>query len=210
MIKASFIEISSQVSSNTDLKTVPRFLFTNLDLFNLLGNIFVRDCIAKIGDLGLSTDAHIENSSSIGSSGVGTLLYSAPEVEEGRYQKADIFSLGVVLIELFSNFSTGMERVKVLSQVRSGEVPEDWTLDTDHAALARMMVDQDPEKRPSAREILQLLVKRGLLADPDSSVLLNMIRQLQDNVDRLEQVVQKKDEEIERLRQLLEAIGISK
>lgn len=173
------------------------------------GNIFVQDGIAKIGDLGLSTDSQIESASVDGSTGVGTLLYSAPEVEDGRYDKADIFSLGVILIELFGNFTTGMERITVLSKIREdGEFPIEWDLDTDQAALARSMVDQNPEKRPSSRDILQQLVQRGLLADPDSSVLLNLIKNLQKNVDRLEQMMLVKDEEMKRLRQLLDANGI--
>lgn len=173
------------------------------------GNVFVQNGVAKIGDLGLSADARAENSVNNGSSGVGTLLYSAPEVEEGLYCKADIFSLGVVLIELFSNFTTGMERVKVLSRIRDGDLPEEWTTDTDEAVLARMMINPNPEERPSAREILQQLVKTGRLVDPDSSVLLNMMKELQTRVDRLEQTVQKRDEEIEKLRKLLTANEIN-
>jgi serine/threonine protein kinase len=174
------------------------------------GNIFVQDGLAKIGDLGLSTDYRVEQSClNAGSSGVGTYLYSAPEVEEGVYQKADIYSLGVVLIELFSNFSTGMERANILSRIRQGDIPNDWTGDTDHAVLARMMVDRNPEKRPTARELLQLLVQRGRLTDPDSTVLLNVIEQLQSNIDRLEKTLQRKDGEVQMLRKLLSDNGIS-
>ena len=166
------------------------------------GNIFVQNGVAKIGDLGLSTDSQIENSANSGSSEVGTYLYCAPECEEGMYLKADIFSLGVVLVELFSNFATYMERVKVLSGIRQGDIPEEWTSDTDQAVLARMMFHQNPEKRPSAREILQQLVQRGRLADPDSSVLLNMIQQLHNTV-------QEKDNELDKLRKLLSDNNIS-
>lgn len=163
------------------------------------GNIFVQNGIAKIGDLGLSADARSENNAIAGSSGVGTYLYCAPEVEEGLYCKADIFSLGVVLIELFSDFTTGMERVKVLSRIRNGDIPIEWRANTDEGILARMMVD----------EILQQLVQRGRLTDPDSSVLLGVIRELQNCVDGLERVVKQKNDEIERLRSLLASNGIN-
>jgi hypothetical protein len=102
-----------------------------------------------------------------------------------------------------------MERVKVLSRIRDGDLPEEWTTDTDEAVLARMMINPNPEERPSAREILQQLVKTGRLVDPDSSVLLNMMKELQTRVDRLEQTVQKRDEEIEKLRKLLTANEIN-
>ena len=172
-------------------------------------NIFVRDGMAKIGDLGLSTDAQMVNLSSAGSSGVGTLLYSAPEVHEGKYQKADIFSLGIVLVELFSNFTTGMERVEVLKKIRENCLPEKWTQHTDEAILARMMVNQNPANRPTAREILQQLVQRGRSADTDNAVLLNVIKEQKAHIDRLEHIIKKKDDEMAKLRILLAVNNIN-
>ena len=172
------------------------------------GNIFVQDDIAQIGDLGLSIDSEIDGSASVESSaaaGVGTFLYSAPEVEGGGMfsEKADVYSLGIVLIELFSNFNTVMERVSVLSKIRQGgTLPKEWQLDTDQAVLARSMVDQNPSNRPKSREILQQLVQRGLLADPDKSLLMDMIEQLQI-------MVHEKDAEVKRLRRLLDDNGIA-
>ena len=172
------------------------------------GNIFVQDDIAQIGDLGLSIDSEIDSSASVESSaaaGVGTFLYSAPEVEDGGMfsEKSDVYSLGIVLIELFSNFNTVMERVSVLSKIRQGgTLPKEWQLDTDQAVLARSMVDQNPSNRPSSREILQQLVQRGLLADPDKSLLMDMIEQLQI-------MVHEKEAEVKRLRRLLDDNGIA-
>ena len=159
--------------------------------------------------MGLSTDARITGISDTGSSVVGTLLYSAPEVEEGNYLKADIFSLGVVLVELFSDFQTGMERVKVLSKIRQGDMPEEFDPYSYQSLLARKMVDQNAANRPSARQILQELVRRELLADPDSSVLLKIIQQLQNNIDRLECIVEKRNDDVDKLCKLLAANGIS-
>lgn len=170
------------------------------------GNIFMSvQGIVKIGDLGLSIDSDIESSASVGSTGVGTLLYSAPEVDDGRYEAADIYSLGVVLIELFSGFTTVMERVSVLSKIREGHLPESWMANSDTALLARKMVDLNPTERPNAREILQQLVEKGLLEDPDKKVL---VKQLQSNIDKLEKRVLEKDEEVKYLRQLLSNNGI--
>jgi len=70
------------------------------------------------------------------------------------------------------------------------------------------MIDQNPDNRPTAHEILQQLVQKGLLADPDKKVLLKMLTQLQSDVNRLQQIVNDKDEEVKKLRQLLDANGI--
>eukprot|EP01052_Picozoa_sp_SAG31_P025892 SAG31_NODE_2302_length_5976_cov_5.112813_1_plen_1216_part_00 len=52
---------------------------------------------------------------------VGTYLYASPEQMRGVdiSEQADIFSAGVILAELFSNFTTMSERVSVLSQIRA-------------------------------------------------------------------------------------------
>ena len=75
--------------------------------------------------------------------GVGTTFYRAPEQEGRRHgkgtsrsgrddttydMKADIYSFGIVLFEIFSNpFSTYMERAETLLRVR-GESPADPSL----------------------------------------------------------------------------------
>ena len=71
------------------------------------------------------------------------------------------------------------------------------------------MVDLNAANRPSARQILQELVRRELLADPDSSVLLKIIQQLQKNIDQLECIVQKRNDDVDKLCKLLAANGIS-
>lgn len=53
---------------------------------------------------------------------VGTASYVAPEVRSagnGKYnEKADMFSLGVILLEMNVHFSTGMERAETLAQLQ--------------------------------------------------------------------------------------------
>lgn len=59
---------------------------------------------------------------------VGTALYVAPELStkaaKAIYnQKVDIYSLGIILFEMFYKpLATGMERVKVLLNLRSKEI----------------------------------------------------------------------------------------
>lgn len=53
--------------------------------------------------------------------GVGTSLYASPEQLTGKCydSKSDIFSLGIVLFELYCPFSTDMERILKIQDVKS-------------------------------------------------------------------------------------------
>lgn len=92
--------------------------------------------------------------------GVGTALYAAPEQMCGAPidPKADMFSVGIIMVELFSLFGSGMERVVVLTKARGGVLPEDFT--AEHpllAALASQCLQEEASRRPSASEAIARL-----------------------------------------------------
>lgn len=63
--------------------------------------LFGKDGRMKIADFGLATKM---NDSQVHSQGVGTSGYRAPEVITGRYnEKCDIYSLGVIMMQFFTN-----------------------------------------------------------------------------------------------------------
>eukprot|EP01133_Synstelium_polycarpum_P010848 gene10848-12636_t len=73
----------------------------------------------KIGDFGLST--HLETLASGKSRpGLGTLLYSSPEQEQGELinQNTDVYSVGAIYYEMLCQFRTTMERIKSLSMLK--------------------------------------------------------------------------------------------
>ncbi|RLN87504.1 hypothetical protein BBJ28_00004799 [Nothophytophthora sp. Chile5] len=92
------------------------------------------------------------------SAGVGTPLYSSPEQAHGRQAPAapsDVYSLGILLCELFCTFTTQMERYVELNNVRKGQVPSSVSMEyPEVAALISAMVLEDPALRPSCAEIL--------------------------------------------------------
>ena len=94
--------------------------------------------------------------------GVGTLSYASPEqLKRGRYNtKTDIFSLGLILYQLFMPcFSTVMERMIHFEQIRGGVIPSIFASHYPrHAELIKACVSYDPLKRPSAAEILRFVL----------------------------------------------------
>ncbi|XP_024542885.1 eIF-2-alpha kinase GCN2 isoform X2 [Selaginella moellendorffii] len=129
----------------------------------------------KIGDFGLAKFADLQNpdqdhrvpvkfeanvKSLEGTGQVGTYFYRAPEIEQAWPhidEKVDMYSLGVILFELWHPFSTGMERYVTLNELKQQNIlPSNWAAKFPHqAALVHLLVSPHPQDRPSAREVLQ-------------------------------------------------------
>uniref|UniRef100_A0ABI7WL30 Eukaryotic translation initiation factor 2-alpha kinase 1 n=1 Tax=Felis catus TaxID=9685 RepID=A0ABI7WL30_FELCA len=133
-------------------------------------NIFLHgpDQQVKIGDFGLAcTDIIQKNRDWIDRDGkrmpthtsrVGTCLYASPEQLEGsEYDaKSDMYSLGVILLELFQPFGTEMERVQVLTGLRTGQIPESLSKRCPvQAKYIQLLTRKNASQRPSAVELLQ-------------------------------------------------------
>ncbi|KAA0184929.1 Eukaryotic translation initiation factor 2-alpha kinase, partial [Fasciolopsis buskii] len=88
---------------------------------------------------------------------VGTDLYMSPEQERReRYdRKVDIFSLGLIFLELLLPFETDMERICTLLQAKRQILPEEFTLNHPaESALIRSLLDPNPHRRPSAADLV--------------------------------------------------------
>ncbi|XP_024898876.1 eukaryotic translation initiation factor 2-alpha kinase 1 isoform X1 [Pteropus alecto] len=133
-------------------------------------NIFLHgpDQQVKIGDFGLACTDIIQTN--IGwtnrngkrtpthTSRVGTCLYASPEQLEGsEYDaKSDMYSLGVILLELFQPFGTEMERAQVLTGVRTGQIPESLSKRCPvQAKYIQQLTRKNASQRPSALQLLQ-------------------------------------------------------
>lgn len=132
-------------------------------------NIFLHghDCHVRIGDFGLACsniimDAQKSANSPSGDSthttGVGTLVYAAPEQLKGSHydSKSDMYSIGVLAFELFQPFGTEMERARTLEDLREGNIPDlfcqRWPILTKYIMK---LTSPEPSIRPTASQLLQ-------------------------------------------------------
>ncbi|XP_063337559.1 eukaryotic translation initiation factor 2-alpha kinase 1 isoform X1 [Pelmatolapia mariae] len=131
-------------------------------------NIFLHghDCHVRIGDFGLACRDIIvdglKNTSPYSdcshTSGVGTFVYAAPEQLKGSNynSKSDMYSIGVLALELFQPFGTEMERVRTLGDLSEGKIPDSfshrWPVLTKYIMK---LTDKEPSVRPTASQLLQ-------------------------------------------------------
>lgn len=169
-------------------------------------NIFIDpDGDVRIGDFGLARPGDYQpndhgSTKKNGAQGdftkdIGTASYIAPEVQSaanGQYnQKADMFSLGVVFLEMNVAFATGMERAEGLASLQRFEPMLPPALDEPAmaipAAIIKSLVVHNPSLRPSSFELLDsgqipvqnedqlLTAARRLVTDPKSHVRQKVI-----------------------------------
>lgn len=82
--------------------------------------------------------------------GVGTTFYRAPEQEGSTFGnsysytvQADIFSLGIILFEMFHPpFGTYMERAEILTRLRGGHQLHHFTMENNWTDLAQSRFPQ--------------------------------------------------------------------
>ncbi|XP_051879694.1 serine/threonine-protein kinase Nek9 isoform X3 [Pristis pectinata] len=137
-------------------------------------NIFLtKSDLIKLGDYGLAKQ--LNSPQSMAETCVGTPYYMSPELCQGeRYNfKSDIWALGCVLCELLTLTRTFDATnplnlcVKIVKGTRTMEV-DPSVYSEDARSIVLECLDKDPEKRPTAEEILSRPVissRRPLMED---------------------------------------------
>lgn len=152
-------------------------------------NIFIdKNNRAKIGDFGFArtykispADKKSENGSF--SQHVGTNLYIAPEVENSTVydNKADIYSLGMILFEMFHEMGSDMERNQTMGRLRNQEFKDLSNIPAQFSnipLLVRSLLSHDPSLRETLEKIIASisLLKQQLKAIEEEFLLTNYTR----------------------------------
>ncbi|MBZ3883292.1 Eukaryotic translation initiation factor 2-alpha kinase 3, partial [Sciurus carolinensis] len=151
---------------------------------------FTVDDVVKVGDFGLVTAMDQDEDErtvltpmpayATHTGQVGTKLYMSPEQIRGNSysHKVDIFSLGLILFELLYPFSTQMERVRTLTDVRNLKFPPLFTQKYPREfAVVQDMLSPCPTERPEATDIIEDGVFEDL-AVPGKTLLRQRSRSL--------------------------------
>uniref|UniRef100_A0A7S3Q9M8 non-specific serine/threonine protein kinase n=1 Tax=Chaetoceros debilis TaxID=122233 RepID=A0A7S3Q9M8_9STRA len=130
--------------------------------------------------------------------GVGTSSYAAPEqLESERYgAEADVFSLGLILLELFSNFGSEHERASIFHDCRRGKLPPTLSSSSsilqDIGDLILSCTQIQPEKRPTSSSIAQIdIFSSSKVAKMQESLVVGLESKLQKKEKEIQVMAQK-------------------
>ena len=140
------------------------------------GNIFLdSNYNVKIGDFGLAKITKSKNqleqlnnnqkylfdigNNDLMTYAIGTKYYCSPEQENSTHYtyKSDIFSLGIIIFEMFYYFNSLMERNIVLRGIKEDKkYPKDFEdiCPSNVVKIVKLCTNHNPKERPSAQDLL--------------------------------------------------------
>jgi len=147
----------------------------------LIAGGYQGEFVPKIADFGLSKQfTQNENSYFSNSFAGGSLLYVAPEQLEGKElrKNVDLWSLGVVLFELFvgetpfrANVDDGSEtaRAEIISKIRNASIPSSISnIPSPWQDVIKVCLVTNPSNRVKSVEEIQLIVNGKISVKKDS------------------------------------------
>ena len=108
--------------------------------------------------------------------GLGTKTFAAPEqMNNSQYdQKADIYSLGLILLVLFYPTVTASERYEILKTSRKQGPPKEFMdMNPEIGEIIKRMMANDPSKRPNAEDLKNLAIFKEKKCDNTLNKKLN-------------------------------------
>jgi serine/threonine protein kinase len=129
--------------------------------------------------------------------GVGTASYAAPEQVSSREYgtKADVFSLGLILLELLCSFSTEHERLLTFRDCRQGrKLPTELSQYKVASEIILSCTNPNPDLRPSAAELLGRDIRPArTTADDLAGLLEKKLADQRKEIERCHEEIEKKD-----------------
>ncbi|XP_023941791.1 uncharacterized protein LOC112048494 [Bicyclus anynana] len=163
---SSILDVVGETDSQNSTK---HFVHGDVKTANIL---LTRDCIPKLCDFGLAKQY---DSTFVTTYPMGTSAYMAPEGIHGTItQKIDIFSFGIVILELLTGLKPIVENdgeiINIKHYVEENSVNDDLTplldnivniwVKADHIYnLAKMCLEHNRKSRPSIVEVCDILYK---------------------------------------------------
>ncbi|CAN8311051.1 unnamed protein product [Cochlearia groenlandica] len=114
-------------------------------------NIYIKNGVCKLGDFGCAT--RLDKSLPVEE---GDARYMPQEILNENYEhldKVDIFSLGVTVCELIRGSPLTKSRNQSLN-IKEGKLPLFPSHSVPLQNLLKLMMDRDPNRRPSSRELV--------------------------------------------------------
>ena len=115
-----------------------------------LSNIFISlDNKVKLGDFGFSTKSFDNNNEDL-----GTFGYIAPEILAGENYdyRVDLYSLGIVILEICCNFNTQMEKYETIKNIDKFNNPHEGL-----EKIIKGLIKKNPEDRLSLTDCIKLI-----------------------------------------------------
>ena len=140
--------------------------------------------------------------------GVGTASYAAPEqvVTQTYGTAVDIFSLGLILLELACCFSTEHERLQTFHNCRHKRtVPSD--IQEKYPVLAQVILNctrPNPTQRPTAAELKAINLLQQQQKDNDASFTTEALPDSQSTVISMKKILDDKEQQVAELKLQLE------
>lgn len=152
--------------------------------------------VFQLGDFGLSCP--LEESKVTKHDGFGTRLYAAKEQIEGKIctKKSDIYSLGIIFIELISKCGTFMECSKKVDRIKQSELVDD--IDPSICHLISKLLNVKHEQRPCIMELKDEI--RQLIENDEVSKLKNMIVAKDKEIESRDKQIEELMGEIQKLK----------
>jgi len=139
----------------------PTLIHGDITPSNIMLQYVHEHCIAKLCDFGLACAASpaVEFATDA-SSTYGTITYQAPEYHTAKTTSVDIYSLGIVLFQLFCSFASAMERCDLIRRFKTHKTKTNTLIDDT--------ILTDYTQRPTIDQIRQYMTHHNRVMSPSA------------------------------------------